>query len=91
MRSILEPLIEAGRNGVEMDCADGLRRRVWTILAAYVADHPEQCLVACCKENRCPICIVSADDRGGLAAAMARNPDTAAADIQDAVDGRQSA
>ncbi|KAF7371492.1 hypothetical protein MVEN_00003800 [Mycena venus] len=56
MTIITHSLIAAGTDGVDMTCSDGFVRWIWPILAAYVADYPEQCLIANCMENRCPEC-----------------------------------
>ncbi|KAF8871625.1 hypothetical protein BD779DRAFT_1613911 [Infundibulicybe gibba] len=73
MGKILTSLIEAGKTGVEMVCADGFVRLIYPILAAYVTDYPEQCLVSCCMENRCPRCTVDPNNRGNSTPSPDRN------------------
>lgn len=75
MRLLLEPLMEAGRSGVEMVCADGFVRRVFPILAAYIADHPEQCLIADVQENHCPQGKVTPNQRGEADECLLRSVD----------------
>lgn len=66
MNLILKPLIKAGRKGLPMICADSKIQWVVLIITIYITDYPEQCLVACCKENQCPQCQVSPDQHGEL-------------------------
>ncbi|KAI0337580.1 hypothetical protein BDW22DRAFT_1465461 [Trametopsis cervina] len=89
MRSLLAPLIEAGSQGVDMVCADGFIRRIHPIIAAYIADHPEQCLVACCQENFCPKCLVSPDKRGLALDSLPRDPGKTATLIRDKLAGNK--
>ncbi|KDQ06449.1 hypothetical protein BOTBODRAFT_121523 [Botryobasidium botryosum FD-172 SS1] len=64
MRKILEPLKQAGVDGLEMASGDGVIRRVHPIFATFVGDYPEQLLVACCRSMRCPRCKVPPDELG---------------------------
>ncbi|QRW13139.1 hypothetical protein RhiLY_12138 [Ceratobasidium sp. AG-Ba] len=72
MESILEPLKTFSRTGFNVLCADGGVRRVFPILAAYIADHPEQVMIACVRDSGCPICWVPFNQRGDLTVRYAR-------------------
>ncbi|KDQ15498.1 hypothetical protein BOTBODRAFT_108756 [Botryobasidium botryosum FD-172 SS1] len=90
MSKIVEPLINAGKEGVLMTCADGYIRKIFPILAAYVADFPEQCLVACCQQNYCPICKCPPDRRGENTLFPHRNQAEIAALLTPGSDGQLS-
>ncbi|KAI6106364.1 hypothetical protein EV401DRAFT_2124241 [Pisolithus croceorrhizus] len=63
---LFHPLASAGCKGREMICADGYICHVHPILTTYIADFPEQCLVACNKESWCPHCLVQLNKHGDL-------------------------
>ncbi|KAM5536416.1 hypothetical protein V8D89_009852 [Ganoderma adspersum] len=91
MRTLLAPLIAAGKEGVEMVCADGGVRRMHPILAAYIADHPEQCLVTGCQENFCPKCSVHSSNLGEPVYLTMKDQDIVWETIQAAVHGEKLA
>jgi hypothetical protein len=64
MAVIFELTIAPGTNGIPILCSDGWNCLAFPILVADVADYPEQCLVACCKQNQCPTCLVDLNKQG---------------------------
>ena len=64
MKHILEPLISAGKHGINMVDGKGNIRQVHPILACYTANYPEQCLVKTAKYNTYPKCHATLADFG---------------------------
>ncbi|KAG1763526.1 hypothetical protein EDD22DRAFT_979343 [Suillus occidentalis] len=87
MSQVLEPLVRAGAEGVDVTCPDRQVRRLYPIVAAYIADFPEQCLVACCMENRCPKCVVGREERGDMKNSPMRDRDSTVENLRLHCDG----
>ncbi|QRV83755.1 plasma membrane ATPase 4 [Ceratobasidium sp. AG-Ba] len=85
MRALVKPLAEAAKTGVEVACADGGVRRIYPLLASYIADFPEQCKVACIKQTHCPLCTAHPKQKGDLANWPPRTHD----DITKAMDAHR--
>ena len=66
MRDVLQSIIEPGKNGVAMMSGNGVWRRCHPIFATFVGDYPEQALVTCTYNGRCPKCVVNPDQLGEL-------------------------
>ncbi|KAG9085023.1 hypothetical protein FRC06_003767, partial [Ceratobasidium sp. 370] len=56
MEAMLKPLKTTSCDGVPMWCTDSRVRRVYPILAAYIADFPEQNDVSGTIQSGCPAC-----------------------------------
>ena len=61
---MLSQLVSVGQNGIDMVCADGGIHQVFPLLTAYIADFLKQALVACTKENWCPVSLCQPADHG---------------------------
>jgi len=64
MQVILGPITAAGETGITMMSGDGIWRRCHPIFASFVGDYPEQVLVTCTYNGRCPKCLVPPDQLG---------------------------
>jgi hypothetical protein len=58
MRNVLGPIASFGESGVVMMSRDGVWRRCHPIFAIFIGDYPEQALVTCTFNGRCPKCVV---------------------------------
>jgi hypothetical protein len=81
MGKIVGPLKESGNSGIKIGCADGLVRLCFLLLAAYIADNPEQCLIACVKHNTCHCCNIGPDKCGDHSKGVLCDPDRTLMDL----------
>jgi len=64
MENVLSPITSCGGLGVAIVSADGIWHRCHLILATFVGDYPEQALVTCTYNGRCPKCQVPDNQLG---------------------------
>lgn len=58
MDKILSPLKLYGQTGIAMATSDGVWHRCHPIFATFIGDYPEQSLVTCTYNGRCPKCTI---------------------------------
>ena len=64
MYHVLAPICSYGETGVAMMSGDGIWRRCHPIFATFVGDYPEQALVTCTYNGRCPKCTAAPGELG---------------------------
>src|SRR6266702_864741 len=64
VRKLLAPIESYGVTGIAMATGDGIWHRCHPILSTFIGDYPEQSLVACTYNGRCPKCTVPRDELG---------------------------
>ena len=78
MEHLLGPIHGYGERGLVIMSGDGTWWRCHPIFASFVGDYPEQALVTCTYNGRCPKCLVPSDQLGDLRRFPARDPMQAA-------------
>ncbi|KAN0131258.1 hypothetical protein V8E53_010962 [Lactarius tabidus] len=64
MRHLMALITPYSEGGVPMMSSDGVWRRCHPIYAVFIGDYPEQALVTCTYNGRCPKCVVLLDQMG---------------------------
>jgi hypothetical protein len=64
MEKVLDPIRLHGETGLMMMTGDGTWHRCHPILATFIGDYPEQTLVTCTFNGRCPKCLVPHNQLG---------------------------
>ena len=73
MGKLLEPIRACGETGLAMLSGDGTWHRCHPIFATFVGDYPEQTLVTCTLNGRCPKCLAPPNQLGDHCNFPARN------------------
>ena len=77
MKSLLEPIKGYGETGIAMLGGDGIWHRCHPIFAVFVGDYPEQVLVTCTFNDRCPKCLIRHEELGDYSRFPPRDYDEA--------------
>ena len=64
LRLIFRPISDSAKDGISVTCGDGVQRRCYFRLTAWLADHQENCTIHAIYNNRCTICECPVDELG---------------------------